>query len=51
MASVDRGLDEGLLLETKFCLLSLEGGGGNLFRVLPASELRWVGTGWLCSAV
>lgn len=26
-------------------------GGGNFWRVVPARELRWVGIGWLCSAV
>jgi len=24
---------------------------GNLWRVVPASELRWVGAAWLCSPV
>jgi hypothetical protein len=34
-----------------------DGGGGcaveegNLWRVVPASELRWVGAAWLCSPV
>lgn len=26
-------------------------GGGSFWRVLPASDLRWAGMGWLCSAV
>lgn len=38
---VDRGLASGFP----------EGGLGNLLRVLPARVLRWVGMGWLCSAV
>lgn len=28
-----------------------QGGLGNLWRVLPARALRWVGMGWLCSPV
>lgn len=41
-------------LETSEGLLEAAGGPpsvAGLWRVEPARELRWVGAGWLCSAV
>ncbi|THU46418.1 hypothetical protein C4D60_Mb09t04730 [Musa balbisiana] len=62
-AGDDRGLDDGWLSGDSGCSpnplhpedasggWAAELGCGNFWRVLPERELRWVGTGWSCSAV